>query len=292
MIFDRMNILSPPQYMVYSAIFRKTIGWGKISDKIAVKQLMLMSGLTRPTVRSAINQLIAIGAISRIQGKGKVPAILRIEMKWLEALVGEKQLSVQGKKLSHKRGQNVFPTKDIPDLKETSSSKRTLTPVSLQDFKQELMQEGWFEEEVDEAFKKLQEQPEGKVKYPRKWILSVLQSIRDYRQIVQAREKEQNEKRREEERLMEEGNKKENEENVKKIKQAQENRGLAERFYGRSWIKESGQNCVRLYIDGECYGGAMGFDDISFRKMLLECMEKEADPEDYAVAKQLIELMG
>ncbi len=69
-----MHQVSPAATKVFLAICRKTIGWHKTTDEISTSQLIEMTGLSRNTVKSAVEELIKIGLIiiyTKGYGKGQ-----------------------------------------------------------------------------------------------------------------------------------------------------------------------------------------------------------------------------
>lgn len=61
---DVMPTISAISTVVYVAIARRTIGWQKDSDSISLSQLVRATGLTRPSVVKAINELTQRNLIS------------------------------------------------------------------------------------------------------------------------------------------------------------------------------------------------------------------------------------
>ena len=55
--------LTPVEFVVYACICRKTWGFGKDSDRIAVSQLVQMSGVSRRSVQNALKRLFVLGLI-------------------------------------------------------------------------------------------------------------------------------------------------------------------------------------------------------------------------------------
>jgi len=69
-LFDYwMPRLTPSEFKVLMAIARKTYGWRKEIDAISVKQLELITGLSRRSVFDAVKELTNTGLISKIKSK-------------------------------------------------------------------------------------------------------------------------------------------------------------------------------------------------------------------------------
>jgi len=69
-----MHQVSPAATKVFLAICRKTIGWHKMTDDISSTQLIEMTGMSKNTVKSAVDELVEIGLIIKYKrgyGKGQ-----------------------------------------------------------------------------------------------------------------------------------------------------------------------------------------------------------------------------
>lgn len=69
-----MHQVSPAATKVFLAVCRKTIGWHKATDEISISQLIEMTGLTRNTIKTAVEELINFDLIIIYQqgyGRGK-----------------------------------------------------------------------------------------------------------------------------------------------------------------------------------------------------------------------------
>lgn len=66
--------LSPPEFVVYCCVMRKTWGFNKYEDAIAISQIVEMSGLSRATVKRAQIVLIEKGLLS-VRGSCKRPRL-------------------------------------------------------------------------------------------------------------------------------------------------------------------------------------------------------------------------
>jgi phage replication O-like protein O len=66
-IFDRMHEMTPAEFMVLSAICRKTFGWQKSEDVISLSQLQKMTGLSRTAVQDGIMAGMDRGMLERRQ---------------------------------------------------------------------------------------------------------------------------------------------------------------------------------------------------------------------------------
>lgn len=69
-IFDQwMAILTPAEFKVIMCIARKTFGWNKTYDRIPLKQIELMTSLSRQGVVNSLDSLIEKGLITKIKSK-------------------------------------------------------------------------------------------------------------------------------------------------------------------------------------------------------------------------------
>lgn len=71
---DWLHELTPPEFVVYACVMRKTWGFSKYEDAIAISQIVEMSGLSRATVKRAQAMLIEKGLLS-VRGSRKRPRI-------------------------------------------------------------------------------------------------------------------------------------------------------------------------------------------------------------------------
>lgn len=66
-IDEHMANLSDAAFKIYVLLIRKTKGWDKTKDAISLSQFVQISGLSRPTVVKAIDQLISYNLIKKNQ---------------------------------------------------------------------------------------------------------------------------------------------------------------------------------------------------------------------------------
>lgn len=221
-------------------------------------------------------------------------------------------------------GQNPLPTKESSSTKETfieeifpkstaikdPYSSSSSSSLGFVDWKKTKMNEGWADEEIEEALGRYAVQPSGSIACPRAWLETTLQSVRDSNwqkaeaaklQEAQKQEAERemreraeyhDQQRQAEERKTQERQRQLDEAEAERIWQIKRNEALAGRFQGRSWLEYvPGKTYVKLIVNGESYAGCLSFNEPDFCRIFLECMEKEATPDDYNEAKRLIELM-
>jgi hypothetical protein len=74
---------------------------------------------------------------------------------------------------------NVKTAKKKEDLPPHHYSQQYKKPEDLEDLRKKMISLGWTNEEFDEAWRRYLAEPQGHVKNVRKWLESVLQSIRD-----------------------------------------------------------------------------------------------------------------
>ena len=145
--------LSGSALKVYLAVVRKTRGWQKQVDLISVSQFERMTGLSRPTVRTALDELLGAGLICTdrtgrinaywlndqvVQGE-EVSLSFASPMSVVEAdmaLGGGNFFAGDGKKTYHKVGKSFAPQKDI---KTNLRKKGVASDLSL---KRDLKTEG------------------------------------------------------------------------------------------------------------------------------------------------------
>lgn len=125
LVDDWLMRLSGSAIKVYLAVVRKTRGWQKSVDLISISQFELMTGLCRPTVRSALDELLALGLITVDHG-GRIAAYRLNDATLLgdhypvdnmtdaQDLVDRsgKFFASCSKKNYYKRGKNFTPQKD------------------------------------------------------------------------------------------------------------------------------------------------------------------------------------
>ena len=71
-IDDFLDVMSPLAFKCYALIVRKTRGWQKESDCIAQSQFMQRCGIKKSeTVQAALDELLELGLIGKIQHSGK-----------------------------------------------------------------------------------------------------------------------------------------------------------------------------------------------------------------------------
>lgn len=69
-VFDYwMAVLSPAEFKVLLCICRKTFGWKKDYDRISLKQLEKMTGLSRKGITQNLDSLIAHGLVTKVKSK-------------------------------------------------------------------------------------------------------------------------------------------------------------------------------------------------------------------------------
>ncbi len=71
---DWLRDLTPPEFVVYACIMRKTWGFGKFEDAIAISQIVEMSGIPRRSVDRALEKLKKLGLLN-VRGSVKRPRI-------------------------------------------------------------------------------------------------------------------------------------------------------------------------------------------------------------------------
>ncbi|HEY2810812.1 MAG TPA: replication protein [Rhabdochlamydiaceae bacterium] len=228
---------------------------------------------------------------------------------------------------THSGSQNPLPTKESSHPQETfteeippkpiaikeifsssSSSLEIVASDSFDDWRKMKRSEGWAEGEIEEALRRLAAQPVGSIACPRAWLETTLQSVRDggwqKAEVVKAQEMQKQEaecKAREQEEYQErrrkEAEKTEQERQMQMEKEEsvsrrwiEDNKALAEHFQGKPWLEyASGKSYAKLIANGESYAGCIGFSDPDFRRLFLECMEKEASLEELTDARLLLE---
>jgi phage replication O-like protein O len=60
-----MPLLRPAEFVVLIAIARKTVGWHKKSDMVAISTIILMTGLSKNSVKKSLKNLKTLGIISQ-----------------------------------------------------------------------------------------------------------------------------------------------------------------------------------------------------------------------------------
>jgi phage replication O-like protein O len=69
-VFDHwMGILSPSAFKILMCFCRKTFGWHKTVDTISKNQIVKVTGLSKNTIQSSIEELEAHGLLSKVQSK-------------------------------------------------------------------------------------------------------------------------------------------------------------------------------------------------------------------------------
>jgi hypothetical protein len=74
---------------------------------------------------------------------------------------------------------NIKMAKKKEDLLPHHSSQQCKKPEDLEDLRKKMISLGWADEEFDEAWQRYLLEPQGHVKNVRRWLESVLQSVRD-----------------------------------------------------------------------------------------------------------------
>jgi len=91
-VFDYwMYLLSDGQFKVFMCICRKIYGWRKTSDKISVRQMMKMTGLSNRAIIKIINDLSSIALILTIKSKESCG-----DHACTEFLINEKVMNIGG----------------------------------------------------------------------------------------------------------------------------------------------------------------------------------------------------
>lgn len=62
------SLLEPVEHTLLPIVYRKTFGWWKRSDRIAMSQLKSMSGLNEATIRKYMTSLMEIGLVVKVDG--------------------------------------------------------------------------------------------------------------------------------------------------------------------------------------------------------------------------------
>ncbi len=127
-IFDYwMEKLTPAEFKVLLCICRKTFGWHKSRDKISLKQIMDMTGLSsRSSLVKTLTNLEGYGLINKIKSKTKDgdPAPNRYEVNVLSE-DGGSTLSAPGVVLSEHQGSTLSaPTKERPTKENLKKEER------------------------------------------------------------------------------------------------------------------------------------------------------------------------
>ena len=114
---ERMNEYETSISVTFVAICRKTIGWHKTSDRISLSQLEQLTGLSRPTVVTAIKILVRDGWITKQRVRNGMVYDLNFE--------GEAYTDCVGSAMNEGRKLNDLTTesKTILHTKETLQKK-------------------------------------------------------------------------------------------------------------------------------------------------------------------------
>lgn len=306
-----ITLFSPSEFKVFMFIWRKLPGWNKYSDRISYSQFVERTGLTMPTVRRAIEGLVLRGLIRCTPQKYKrghhAPSAYRINYDVLNKVLIEQQQKIKSTKgfaqdgqnnepgsegsiqrvvkKTDRSGKNPLPTKDTlskrnslkdPCLKETSSSS---SPSSLEQWKKEMLLDGWDEDVCDAALTKYYLQPPGLVQNPRGWLKPVLQSRKDDKQKeervkeIHAKNKEQEEiaRKNAEERARQ---RKIDEENSAR-KRGAENKQWISCLADCDWIKFSEQGIKVSYKDPVSGGFVLFYEEKEFKESMIRFMKSE-----------------
>ena len=125
-IFDYwMAILSPGEFKVICAICRKTFGWNKQRDKISLRQLAKLTGLSERGVQKISDCLIEHGLITKIKHKDEfdgsnAPNEYELNVEDSDERGGVNE-DVGGTELSSGGVRNSVPP---PTTKETTTKER------------------------------------------------------------------------------------------------------------------------------------------------------------------------
>ena len=286
-IFDYwMQILSPPEFKVFMYIWRRIHGWQKQEDSISLRQFMKTTQLTMPTIIKCISMLVDKGLINQIKSKSQdgdnATSNYSVNHKVLFRAGGAKNPLAGGAK-------NPLATKERL-IKERSSSptpSSVLPFESIEEWRKKMIFLGCREEEFDQAWEKLIQQPPGSVVNVRRWLGTVLQSIRDSKAAkddLKRREEERYESRRACQKKQREKEAEEARNRARERDQFQnrykENAELASRLSANSWIeiKSEAKRCGYIllkYKDKSISNLTLSFEDPHFSELVHKFMQKE-----------------
>lgn len=160
--------------------------------------------------------------------------------------------------------------KDLYSKEEYSSSsplskKSPKTPEGLEEWMKRMTSLGWKEEECKLAWNRYLQQPSGSIKNPKKWLETVLQSIRDSgakEDHLKASKLQSDDSKGREEKLT-----KEKEELQKKVveRRVVSNKLLAKQYEGRSWIQLKEKYVVLTWsVGGNNNSMTLSYEDETF----------------------------
>ena len=126
--------LSASAIVVYIVICRKTAGWHKQYDEIAISQFVTLTGLTKPTIIRAIRELIA-GGIINMQSSGATNAYGISESIAIERVCcGDGQQSIF-------TGQNFLPVTPVAGKINLPDDGKVILPTQVKNFDQQKKQQ-------------------------------------------------------------------------------------------------------------------------------------------------------
>lgn len=105
-IFDYwMAQLTPAEFKVLLCICRKTFGWQKKRDRISLRQIEKMTGLTKPSIIKNVEKLIELNLVTKIKFKDEfdgsdAPNQYEINVVAAQGNLDEHQKNIGGSKLS------------------------------------------------------------------------------------------------------------------------------------------------------------------------------------------------
>ncbi|HEY2809923.1 MAG TPA: hypothetical protein VGJ00_00815 [Rhabdochlamydiaceae bacterium] len=249
-------------------------------------------GLSQQEYRNAKKRLSKYDLVSFIStNKGTIATLISSQVFDINAETDIKeQPNFSMENLIKKQSKNTLKTvKEHLTRKEECKNEKNPplpaqscdSPEDLEKWKKMLISSGWTENEVNEAWEKYLAQPSGSIKNVRKWLKTVLQSIRDEAvkkaQLQEVTEKKAREVTDEKKRADLQAKEKKTQENQRILKNkefmtAVEKSGIGQDRY------IIGEKCVKL-IGGkwEPYGFNTGFLDTDFMKLISEHLNLEGE---------------
>lgn len=136
-VWDAIPFLEKSQWIVFMAFIRKTYGYQKESDYISHSQLIEMTGMSKNSVKAAVNQLIELNMVRRVANstsrKSSYYVVPRDQRQWniwpqiqpTSRAQRVSQLPPEGQSLTP-RGSTIDPLEGQP----LTPQKKTLKKIS------------------------------------------------------------------------------------------------------------------------------------------------------------------
>lgn len=131
-VLDRlMAILSPSEFKVYMAIYRKTIGWGDVVDCLSTSQIMKLTGLSNRVVIQCVKSLkekLLISVEIGMRGINKIT--INLKQLHSNSTYDEKSLVTKSHNSPMTNSHSTYDEKSQVTYDESSHTKETINKLT------------------------------------------------------------------------------------------------------------------------------------------------------------------